>query len=56
VEPPNDFHIITRRAVVQPSETCRMRVCAAWAYLKSSAQQIMGSLDVKESLLVDRKC
>jgi hypothetical protein len=40
---------------VQPSETCRMRVCAAWAYLKSSAQQIMGSLDVKESLPVDRK-
>ncbi|MDT7817823.1 MAG: hypothetical protein QOJ42_7739, partial [Acidobacteriaceae bacterium] len=32
-----------------------MRVCAAWAYLKSSAQQIMGSLDVKESLPVDRK-
>jgi hypothetical protein len=32
-----------------------MRVCAAWAYLKSSAQHIMGSLNLKEPLPVDRK-
>jgi hypothetical protein len=32
-----------------------MRACAACAYLKSSAQQNMGSLNVKEPLLVDRK-
>jgi hypothetical protein len=32
-----------------------MRACVAWAYLKSSAQQNMGSLNVKEPLPVDRK-
>ncbi len=32
-----------------------MRACAAWAYLKSSTQQNMGSLNVKEPLPVDRK-
>jgi hypothetical protein len=32
-----------------------MRDCAAWAYLKISAQQNMGSLNVKEPLLFDRK-
>ena len=29
--------------------------CAAWAYLKSSAREIMGSLNVKEPLPVDQK-
>src|SRR6266446_1850206 len=32
-----------------------MRVCADWTYLKSSAQQNMGSLNVKEPLSFDRK-
>lgn len=32
-----------------------MRACVAWAYLKSSAQENMGSLNVKEPLPVDRK-
>jgi hypothetical protein len=32
-----------------------MRACVAWAYLKSSAQQNMGSLNVKEPLPVDRR-
>ena len=36
-------------------ETCRMQACAGSAYLESSAQQNMGSLNVKELLPGDRK-
>src|SRR5260370_3155559 len=32
-----------------------MRACTAWAYLKSSAQQNMGSLNVREPFPVDRR-